>query len=147
MNHLRLFNRSLTTARPFLTGKSNWQTFLFPHLHILTVAPRFAAAPIGSQIAQFSSSRIAQHASPVNDNSHQISGKPPGVLDVAAQHLLLTELMRGMWVVLENFFRPPYTIYYPFEKGPLSTRFRGEHALRRYQSGKILVLLFFFIHI
>ncbi|CAO3676741.1 hypothetical protein G6F70_000953 [Rhizopus microsporus] len=118
MNHLRLFNRSLTTARPFLT------------------APRFAAAPIGSQIAQFSSSRIAQHASPVNDNSHQISGKPPGVLDVAAQHLLLTELMRGMWVVLENFFRPPYTIYYPFEKGPLSTRFRGEHALRRYQSGE-----------
>lgn len=51
--------------------------------------------------------------------------------------------MRGMWVVLENFFRPPYTIFYPFEKGPLSTRFRGEHALRRYQSGKILVLLFF----
>lgn len=111
--------------------------------HTHTVAPRFAAAPIGSQTAQFSSSRIAQHASPVNDNSHQISGKPPGVLDVAAQHLLLTELMRGMWVVLENFFRPPYTIFYPFEKGPLSTRFRGEHALRRYQSGKILVLLFF----
>ncbi|KAG1508115.1 hypothetical protein G6F53_008440 [Rhizopus delemar] len=116
MNHLRLLNRSLTTARPFLT------------------ASRFAAAPVGSQIAQFSSSRIAQHASPIKDNSHQISGKPPGVLDVAAQHLLLTELMRGMWVVLENFFRPPYTIFYPFEKGPLSSRFRGEHALRRYQS-------------
>lgn len=149
MNHLRLFNRSLTTARPFLTGKSNWQAFssFLIDTHTHTVAPRFAAAPIGSQTAQFSSSRIAQHASPVNDNSHQISGKPPGVLDVAAQHLLLTELMRGMWVVLENFFRPPYTIFYPFEKGPLSTRFRGEHALRRYQSGKILVLLFFFIHI
>ncbi|KAI9282741.1 NADH dehydrogenase iron-sulfur protein 8 [Sporodiniella umbellata] len=118
MNHLRLLNRSLTTARPFLTG------------------PRFLAAPIGSQIAQFSSSHIAQHAAPVRDVSHQISGKAPGVLDVAAQHLLLTELMRGMWVVLENFFRPPYTIFYPFEKGPLSARFRGEHALRRYQSGE-----------
>jgi NADH dehydrogenase (ubiquinone) Fe-S protein 8 len=57
-------------------------------------------------------------------------------MDVAAQHLLLTELMRGMFVVLENFFRPPYTIMYPFEKGPISSRFRGEHALRRYQSGK-----------
>ena len=25
---------------------------------------------------------------------------------------------------------------YPFEKGPLSPRFRGEHALRRYASGE-----------
>jgi NADH dehydrogenase (ubiquinone) Fe-S protein 8 len=38
--------------------------------------------------------------------------------------------------VLEQFFRPPYTIMYPFEKGPLSPRFRGEHALRRYPSGE-----------
>jgi NAD-dependent dihydropyrimidine dehydrogenase PreA subunit len=28
------------------------------------------------------------------------------------------------------------TLNYPFEKGPLSTRFRGEHALRRYPSGE-----------
>jgi NADH dehydrogenase (ubiquinone) Fe-S protein 8 len=41
-----------------------------------------------------------------------------------------------MWVVFEQFFRPPYTIMYPFEKGPLSPRFRGEHALRRYPSGE-----------
>jgi len=41
-----------------------------------------------------------------------------------------------MYVVLEQFFRPPYTIYYPFEKGPISPRFRGEHALRRYPSGE-----------
>ena len=27
--------------------------------------------------------------------------------------------------------RPKVTINYPFEKGPLSPRFRGEHALRR----------------
>jgi formate hydrogenlyase subunit 6/NADH:ubiquinone oxidoreductase subunit I len=30
----------------------------------------------------------------------------------------------------------PATINYPFEKGPLSPRFRGEHALRRYASGE-----------
>jgi len=30
----------------------------------------------------------------------------------------------------------PATINYPFEKGPLSSRFRGEHALRRYPSGE-----------
>lgn len=44
--------------------------------------------------------------------------------------------MTGMWIVLEQFFRPPYTIMYPFEKGPISPRFRGEHALRRYPNGE-----------
>lgn len=29
-----------------------------------------------------------------------------------------------------------YTIMYPFEKGPISPRFRGEHALRRYPTGE-----------
>ncbi|CAM9667273.1 unnamed protein product, partial [Chrysoparadoxa australica] len=32
--------------------------------------------------------------------------------------------------------KPKVTINYPFEKGPLSPRFRGEHALRRYPSGE-----------
>lgn len=57
-------------------------------------------------------------------------------LDKAGNYFLLTEMMRGMYVVLEQFFRPPYTIYYPFEKGPISPRFRGEHALRRYPTGE-----------
>ncbi|VEL31884.1 unnamed protein product [Protopolystoma xenopodis] len=43
---------------------------------------------------------------------------------------------KGMAVVLGNFFKEPATINYPFEKGPLSPRFRGEHALRRYPSGE-----------
>ncbi|KAL9101724.1 MAG: hypothetical protein Q9163_003046 [Psora crenata] len=57
-------------------------------------------------------------------------------LDKAGKYFLLTEMLRGMYVVLEQFFRPPYTIYYPFEKGPISPRFRGEHALRRYPTGE-----------
>ena len=57
------------------------------------------------------------------------------VLDRAAQSMFLTEILRTMWVVLEQMFKPPYTIMYPFEKGPLSPRFRGEHALRRYPTG------------
>jgi len=57
-------------------------------------------------------------------------------LDRATQFFLLTEMIRGMYVVLEQYFRAPYTIYYPFEKGPISPRFRGEHALRRYPSGE-----------
>nr|OQO17323.1 NADH-ubiquinone oxidoreductase 23 kDa subunit, mitochondrial [Rachicladosporium sp. CCFEE 5018] len=58
------------------------------------------------------------------------------VWDQAGNYFLLTEMMRGMYVVLEQYFRPPYTIYYPFEKGPISPRFRGEHALRRYPTGE-----------
>ncbi|ODV96976.1 hypothetical protein PACTADRAFT_48759 [Pachysolen tannophilus NRRL Y-2460] len=56
-------------------------------------------------------------------------------LSKATKWYLLAEMFRGMYIVLEMFFRAPYTIYYPFEKGPLSPRFRGEHALRRYPSG------------
>jgi NADH dehydrogenase (ubiquinone) Fe-S protein 8 len=35
-----------------------------------------------------------------------------------------------------DVLRLSYTIYYPFEKGPISPRFRGEHALRRYPTGE-----------
>jgi NADH dehydrogenase (ubiquinone) Fe-S protein 8 len=48
----------------------------------------------------------------------------------------LTEFFRGLWITLQYFFRPKVTINYPFEKGFLSSRFRGEHALRRYSTGE-----------
>ena len=57
-------------------------------------------------------------------------------LSKATKFFFLNEIARGMYVCLEMFFREPYTIYYPFEKGPVSPRFRGEHALRRYPSGE-----------
>ncbi|KAH0821529.1 hypothetical protein GEV33_001262 [Tenebrio molitor] len=56
--------------------------------------------------------------------------------DRAAQKVFLTELVRGFGVTLGHIFKEPATINYPFEKGPLSPRFRGEHALRRYPSGE-----------
>jgi formate hydrogenlyase subunit 6/NADH:ubiquinone oxidoreductase subunit I len=49
---------------------------------------------------------------------------------------MMEDMWRGMWIATESMFRPKLTINYPFEKGPLSTRFRGEHALRRYPSGE-----------
>ncbi len=49
---------------------------------------------------------------------------------------LLLELLSGFALTLKYFFRPKVTIDYPFEKGPISTRFRGEHALRRYPNGE-----------
>ena len=52
------------------------------------------------------------------------------------QNYFFTEMIRGATLVMEHVFQPPATILYPFEKGPLSPRFRGEHALRRYPSGE-----------
>lgn len=58
------------------------------------------------------------------------------ITDRAAQTIFWTELFRGAAVTLAHIFKEPATINYPFEKGPLSPRFRGEHALRRYPSGE-----------
>lgn len=49
---------------------------------------------------------------------------------------LLTELLSGMWLTFKYLFKSSVTINYPYEKGPLSPRFRGEHALRRYANGE-----------
>ncbi|MGI4800177.1 MAG: NADH-quinone oxidoreductase subunit NuoI [Janthinobacterium lividum] len=57
-------------------------------------------------------------------------------IDRAARSLLLSELLGGMWLTLKYFFRRKVTINYPFERNPLSPRFRGEHALRRYPNGE-----------
>ncbi len=52
------------------------------------------------------------------------------------QTIFLTELLRGLWITMQYFFRRKVTLNYPFEKGALSPRFRGEHALRRYMTGE-----------
>lgn len=49
---------------------------------------------------------------------------------------LLWELVKGMALTLKYMFKEKVTINYPYEKGPLSPRFRGEHALRRYANGE-----------
>jgi NADH-quinone oxidoreductase subunit I len=55
-------------------------------------------------------------------------------------HLIKTftlwEFVKAHWLTLQYFFKPKATINYPFEKNPLSPRFRGEHALRRYPNGE-----------
>jgi NADH-quinone oxidoreductase subunit I len=53
-----------------------------------------------------------------------------------AKTLFLTELLQGMWVTLRYMFKPPFTVSFPEEKTPLSPRFRGLHALRRYPNGE-----------
>ena len=58
------------------------------------------------------------------------------LLDRTARSLLLSELVSGMALTLSYFFKPKATINYPYEKTPLSPRFKGEHALRRYANGE-----------
>ena len=52
------------------------------------------------------------------------------------KELFLIEIISGLLLTLKYFFKPKVTINYPFEKGALSSRFRGEHVLRRYESGE-----------
>lgn len=58
------------------------------------------------------------------------------MMNFSVKRLLLWELVSGLWLSLKYFFRKKVTIDYPYEKSPISTRFRGEHALRRYASGE-----------
>ena len=57
-------------------------------------------------------------------------------LDRAAKGLFLMEFVTGFVLAMRYFFQPKATLNYPFEKGPISPRFRGEHALRRYPNGE-----------
>lgn len=57
-------------------------------------------------------------------------------IEKAAKSFLLAELAAGFLLTLKYMFKKPVTINYPYEKGVLSPRFRGEHALRRYPNGE-----------
>src|SRR6201990_1274624 len=50
--------------------------------------------------------------------------------------LLLKELFKGMALTGRYLFARKITVQFPEEKTPLSPRFRGLHALRRYPNGE-----------
>ena len=50
--------------------------------------------------------------------------------------LLLWELLIGLKLTGKYFFAKKITVQYPDEKTPMSPRFRGLHALRRYPNGE-----------
>lgn len=49
---------------------------------------------------------------------------------------LLVDIIKGLLKTLRYFFKKKVTLQYPYEKGKISTKFRGEHALRRYPNGE-----------
>lgn len=52
------------------------------------------------------------------------------------QTWFLTDILKGLARTFTYLFKPKVTLRYPHEKGPISPRFRGEHALRRYAIGE-----------
>ena len=50
--------------------------------------------------------------------------------------IFLVEFFSASWMGIKEIFKSKKTINYPYEKGSLSPRYRGEHALRRYPSGE-----------
>ena len=54
----------------------------------------------------------------------------------AFQGAMLTDFTSALGLAIKKIFTRKATVNYPFEKGPLSPRFRGEHALRRYTNGE-----------
>ena len=52
------------------------------------------------------------------------------------KHYVMFDIWIAMLQTTMSMIQPNVTILYPFEKGPVSPRYRGEHALRRYPSGE-----------
>ncbi len=52
------------------------------------------------------------------------------------QSIFLWEILVGLKLTLKYLFKPKVTINYPYEKGKISPRFKGEHVLRRYENGE-----------
>jgi NADH-quinone oxidoreductase subunit I len=50
--------------------------------------------------------------------------------------IFLLDFVKGFFLGMKYFFKKKPTLNYPYEKGPLSPRFRGEHGLRRYPNGE-----------
>lgn len=50
--------------------------------------------------------------------------------------LLLLELLKGLRLTGRYFFAKKFTVQYPEERAPMSPRFRGLHAQRRYENGE-----------
>ena len=50
--------------------------------------------------------------------------------------LSFIDILRGAFKTLRMITKKKATLAYPHEKNPISPRFRGEHALRRYPNGE-----------
>lgn len=99
---------------------------------------RLLSTSASSESARLSSTSKYNDLEPigVEKKDNIISTPWSEIFDNSARIFFLTEIMRAFMLAAEAFAKPKVTINYPFERGYLSPRFRGEHALRRYPSGE-----------
>ena len=57
-------------------------------------------------------------------------------LKQAVKGALLVDAVGAVGLTVKYMLKPKATVNYPFERNPVSPRFRGEHALRRYPNGE-----------
>ena len=67
--------------------------------------------------------------------ANRLSTAPFSLKDFLSSFMLV-ELFKGMVLTGKYMFRRKITVQFPEEKTPLSPRFRGLHALRRYENGE-----------
>ncbi len=51
-------------------------------------------------------------------------------------YLSMSDILGGLFKSLTYLFKKKVTLNYPYEKGAISRKFRGQHALRLYPSGE-----------
>lgn len=99
-------------------------------------AVRAHQAALQAGKAAASSTRGFASASPSTDALEAPKPTWGEVIEKLSNTFFLTDVFRATWLSWEVHVERKVTINYPFEKGMLSPRFRGEHALRRYPSGE-----------
>ena len=76
--------------------------------------------------------RIAHRDAPCADNIDASDIAESLYYTLYKTEMVWTVFFFSVW----SAFEPDHIIHYPWEKGPLSPLFRGEHALRRYPTGE-----------
>merc|ERR1740123_2818075 len=119
--------RTALSLRPAVAGLARARAGASPLLHLGAASSAAVARP-------FSSAPQKNESNHEDKQLAETSWKE--ISDRMSQVLFLTDIWRGIWLTGEVVSKPKVTINFPYEKGPLSPRFRGEHALRRYASGE-----------
>jgi NADH-quinone oxidoreductase subunit I len=57
-------------------------------------------------------------------------------INQAVRGAALMDFAGALGLALQHIWEPKVTVQFPFERNPMSPRFRGEHALRRYPNGE-----------
>jgi len=127
---VQLYSKSVTSVLPFGGGTLSKSSFVQPSTGMISRSFFKNSKESPPSTSSISPNLLPSMArSPDNDSNSNI-------VQHAGQILFLSEMFRGLALTLQYFFQPKVTLNYPMEKGPLSPRFRGEHALRRYPSGE-----------